>query len=341
VQYHSNVFSPETWGEFVAAGSDQSGFARSRAGYARTVEVGDRLLCWLKGRASWIGALEVTGPPFESTEPSWQTARFPIRVPVRPLVILDIENPLPMVQLEGKLSFYSLGMKPIQYSYHLQGSPHSMRLDDGEVVYRALRAYEDGGQAARADLPEDVPSSSSEMVIKETQHTATQLTLVKWGLSIGCQVWVPRSDRRRVTALSEGEARVTLLEKLPPVFGGRAQAIVENIDVLWLKGQSVVAGFEIEHSTSIYSGLLRLSDLIASVPNIKIDLFIVAAEERASEVQRQLTRPTFAALEPPLSATCGFISYERLSHQYAQLGPMLKHMKPEGIKELAEFFDQP
>ena len=41
----------------------------------------------------------------------------------------------------------------------------------------------------------------------------------------------------------------------------------------WLKGNAVVAAFEIESTTSIYSGLLRMSDLIAMQPNLNIPLY--------------------------------------------------------------------
>jgi hypothetical protein len=42
------------------------------------------------------------------------------------------------------------------------------------------------------------------------------------------------------------------------------------IDVLRLKGHAVVAAFEIERTTSIHSGLLRMADLVAVQPNLNI-----------------------------------------------------------------------
>jgi hypothetical protein len=38
---------------------------------------------------------------------------------------------------------------------------------------------------------------------------------------------------------------------------------IERIDVLWLKGRSIKRAFEVEHTTSIYSGILRMADLLA------------------------------------------------------------------------------
>jgi hypothetical protein len=115
------------------------------------------------------------------------------------------------------------------------------------------------------------------------------------------------------------------------------QSTIENIDAIWLRGDHVVAAFEVEHSTSIYSGLLRMSDLIASVPNLAVSLYIVAPQERARAVQGELGRPTFGALPTPLAKLCGFISYERLRSEYEHLGARLHNYRPEGIKDLAEF----
>ena len=59
---------------------------------------------------------------------------------------------------------------------------------------------------------------------------------------------------------------------------------IQNIDVVWIFGPySIKSAFEIEHSTSIYSGILRLSDLRAEGPNSNYPLFIVASQERNKE----------------------------------------------------------
>ena len=62
------------------------------------------------------------------------------------------------------------------------------------------------------------------------------------------------------------------------------------IDVLWLQGEAIVAAFEVEHTTTIYSGLLRMADLVSMQPNLKLDLFIVAL---MSGEKRCYMRPEF------------------------------------------------
>ena len=55
---------------------------------------------------------------------------------------------------------------------------------------------------------------------------------------------------------------------LPKQFDPVTNRTIELIDVLWLDGNSIEAAFEIESTTSIYSGILRMSDLLAQQPNI-------------------------------------------------------------------------
>ena len=73
---------------------------------------------------------------------------------------------------------------------------------------------------------------------------------------------------------------------------------------------TVTAAFEVEHTTSIYSGLLRMSDLVALAPNINFPLYIVTPDVRLNQVRRELSRPTFQTLE--LHKRCGFFSEEKL-----------------------------
>ena len=44
---------------------------------------------------------------------------------------------------------------------------------------------------------------------------------------------------------------------------------IREIDVLWLKGRSMARAFEVEHTTAIYSGLLRMADLLELQPNMQ------------------------------------------------------------------------
>lgn len=88
---------------------------------------------------------------------------------------------------------------------------------------------------------------------------------------------------------------------------------IEEIDVLWLSesGRAIVRAFEVEHTTSIYSGILRMADLLALQPNMDINLHIVAPSSRRDKVFDEIRRPVFSLLErKPLSEICTYLSYE-------------------------------
>ncbi len=83
------------------------------------------------------------------------------------------------------------------------------------------------------------------------------------------------------------------IRKLPSLTKNEHdQQTLELIDAIWLKDKKIVCAFEIEHSTSIYSGALRLFDL-ANITKDKVQLFLVAPDRREGEIQQILKRPTF------------------------------------------------
>ena len=69
---------------------------------------------------------------------------------------------------------------------------------------------------------------------------------------------------------------------------------IKLIDIIWFEKDSnkIVCAFEVEKSTSIYSGILRLSDLSFSLPNQNSNLFIIIPNKRENEVNFQLSRPS-------------------------------------------------
>ena len=111
---------------------------------------------------------------------------------------------------------------------------------------------------------------------------------------------------------------------------------VENIDVVWKFGPySIKSAFEIEHSTSIYSGILRLSDLRAEAPNSNYPLFIVASENRKRKVFDELKRPTFSGPCLRLHEVIKFLAYDRL-RELDQLSKNAKQFDPGALMTAGE-----
>lgn len=131
-----------------------------------------------------------------------------------------------------------------------------------------------------------------DQVEEELSHTPVQYELIKLGNALGYQSWVARNDRSKEW---RGE-RFSMLtaESFPKVMNTDAdQQTVELIDVIWLDGNKIRCAFEIEHSTSIYSGALRLFDLAKTIED-DVQLFIAAPDSRSSELARIMSRPTFS-----------------------------------------------
>ena len=80
-----------------------------------------------------------------------------------------------------------------------------------------------------------------------------------------------------------------------------------------------------------------MSDLISMLPTITIKLFIVAPDERRSDVISEIQRPTFSkGLITPLSSICRFISYSSLKHEIEAYGPRIKRISSDFLDDIAE-----
>ena len=104
------------------------------------------------------------------------------------------------------------------------------------------------------------------------------------------------------------------LETLPHFAGPNVLDIAQHIDVIWFKQNTAapVKFFEIEHSTSIYSGLLRMNDVRIDYP--LPEAIIVAPKERVTTFDRQIMRRSFN--HSGLTEICRFVSYEDVERLY-------------------------
>ena len=117
------------------------------------------------------------------------------------------------------------------------------------------------------------------------------------GRALGFRVWIARNDRGRPYAGgSLGDGCVERLS-LSAEERGHAES-VSLIDVLWLSGDDrIVAAFEVEHTTSIYSGIVRMLDLALGGDGEAVhSLFLVAPDKREADVRAQIARPAFSRI---------------------------------------------
>jgi type II restriction enzyme len=132
---------------------------------------------------------------------------------------------------------------------------------------------------------------------EENLHTEMQYHLLKIGSALGYDVISASNDRARCHR--GNNFSFISLPKFPDIGVDKETAgTIGLIDVMWFKkGTSKIEGaFEVEKSTSIYSGILRLSDLYDSFPDSPSTLFIVIPDNREKELILQLTRPAIKRL---------------------------------------------
>ncbi len=143
-------------------------------------------------------------------------------------------------------------------------------------------------------------------------HTHVQKLLLSWGRQTGHRVWVAKGDRGRY---SEGRFLADgCIERIPTFMPARVLSILENVDVVWFppSGAVPVALFEVEHSTAILGGLMRMNDVVTTlVPPLEgWRFFVVAPARRISRFNGELARPTFQA--SGLARVCRFLSYDHV-----------------------------
>ncbi|MFZ1746745.1 MAG: hypothetical protein WAU17_12550, partial [Nitrospirales bacterium] len=84
---------------------------------------------------------------------------------------------------------------------------------------------------------------------RESNHI--QALVAQIGARMGLTILIPRSDRGAV--LKEWKDQGQLIDRLPLNYDDTTLRTIEQIDVRWLKGRSIVRAFKIEHTTSVYS----------------------------------------------------------------------------------------
>lgn len=184
------------------------------------------------------------------------------------------------------------------------GAIAGLLFDIGAQRYAAPPRLDDAaGRAAwEADLERvraDAASADRALAAAregDRTHTEIQGWLRDLGHALGFDVWIAANDVGRPFAggrLGDGCLRVlpAAIEQAP---GAEA---VRLIDVLWLErdGGRVAGAFEVEHTTSIYSGIVRLLDLaLGNVDQPVRGLFLVAPDGREADVRAQLARPAFS-----------------------------------------------
>lgn len=166
----------------------------------------------------------------------------------------------------------------------------------------------------RQEEPEEVDEQNDTDEIRE--HTEIQWYLIQLGLMHDHDVYVARNDRN---AKYNGErlGKDCVEELSITGFSEAAIDIIKYVDVIWMNGDYIVKMFEVESTTSIFSGILRMTDFIVQVPNLGVEMFIIAPDSDENQVRKQMNRPTFRRIiEPAQYCSLNYVSFENVRERY-------------------------
>jgi hypothetical protein len=330
----------------------------SKSARFKTWQVGDKLAIIVE--KSLAGLCEVAGPPYESREKVWENGLFPHRIPVkfthvlrpkdRPPILGEIRDAL--TEEWGPNYGWAILNQQILESPHadtvvraITSKPNALSEYHHALAEQLEAARLKREQAAqrppRRARPADMPSVEEQLELQDepvvskrdaTAHTKALSELITLGKIAGCSVWIAADNQGRTIAGRSLAA--DCLKKLPGMgLSPEAMDRISRIDVIWVSQNAPVYAFEVETTTSIYSGLLRMSDLLAVVPALNIQIYIVAPRERQKKVFAELVRPTFSKIG--LSEYCRYIPAEELSGLLGRVKGLGGHIHPTVLDTIA------
>lgn len=348
--YWLDLFTPKTWAAFKQNGGLISGFREGQRRSAERVKPGDKFLCYIVGLSRWSGVLSITSEMFVDESPYFDDPDpFVYRFNVQPDIVLEFEQSIPIFESDIwenlSLTRGISGRVPgWAQTANLRASLREIDAADAAVLSAALEtqnvqrvAYpldkrdmrrilgrkrvRSADREVIVEVPDDDLDDAPDIVAQSPdvrESIKVQASLCSIGARMGFNIWVPRADRQAIASQLDTDTIDALSEILPLNYDDATLKTIEQIDVIWLKKRSMVRAFEVEHTTAIYSGLLRMADLLALQPNMDIRLHIVAPDVRRDKVLREISRPVFSLLDRgPLYESCSYLSYEAIEQMAA------------------------
>ena len=137
---------------------------------------------------------------------------------------------------------------------------------------------------------------------EEDLHAEMQFHLLKIGKSLGYDVICAVNDKSK--SFDGTNFSFHCLIDFPQMNADKETLnTVKLIDVLWYEKatNNIIGAFEVEKSTSIYSGILRLTDLAYSIADGDEVFYIIIPDNREKDVRLQLSRPSIKRIKVPIS----------------------------------------
>jgi arginine repressor len=172
---------------------------------------------------------------------------------------------------------------------------------------KVWRLKEDIERQEKLDLIEEKVKEIVE-VSEESEHDLVIRRLVELGAKEGYASHIGKTEQKKYVEFKS--LSLPMANNVQYGMDKKGFEIVTEIDVLWLKGDTIVSAFEVEKTTTIDSGINRFRNLFAIQPNTTMESYIVIPNKRKKEAEKKLSSP--ANVKNGLTQKIGYILFDDL-----------------------------
>jgi hypothetical protein len=246
-----------------------------RTPYRKELRSGSHVVFYQAGKGGqrFIGTATIASELRAMSESRAQARRAAGIEPFRyDLGLTDIDvwkEPKPVMDMLQRLEF--IGNKQ-HFGVHFQGGVKRI----SEADYYSILEFKPPKSEAKLG-----PQKQAEYT-----HAVVQGMLVELGNLLGYDTYsADRAPEYRDTTIGE----LVTLDALPEFTSKRILNTARQIDVVWLEDEFPVCCFEIEHSTDVTKGLLRMHQLA----HFQAQFFIVAPETTRTKFETETDKSPF------------------------------------------------
>lgn len=269
----------------------------------KELKAGDKIVYYCKSDYVIKGIYKV-GQLRYGEEVQWPES--PYQYEISPIIELDI--PYDFKLLVPSLELFQKLSDRRQWGSVLQGLYNSIKLlteHDYQIIEEALTQ-------AKEEVPVEI-EEYQEGLPNHRQHLLIQHQIAEWGLKNNRRVHVAINDKSKIK-----EYLPKILEDIPKFHEESILNIARRIDVLFFDEERDILthAFEVEHTSAMYSGLLRLNDIAERYPYEKAKYYIISDEDNRRKFEQELDRPSFYMLR---KRNCTFRNYDEVNEEWKHL----------------------
>jgi len=266
-----------------------------RTPYRRDLSEGSKVVFYQagKGGQKFIGTATLASPLTKMNDTqATQRREVGIEPATYNIDVQDIQTwdkPKPVTDMIQRLEFIS---NKGHFGVHFQGG---VKRIDEQDYYTIMEFAPPKGQAQLKSAD------------RKYTHSLLQGMLIELGNLLGYETYsADQSPEYRDTTIGE----LASYESLPGFTSNRILSTARQIDVIWFADEFPVCCFEIEHSTDVTKGLLRMHQL----EHFQTQFFVVAPENTRRKFETETSKTPFYQSQDRYF----FRSYEEVEKLYQQ-----------------------